>query len=56
MKILFYHFTPEEVLALYTFFKNEYVNPKKEQLRDTVTHISKIVNSHEFSNRNNQAT
>ena len=55
-KILFYHLTPEEILALYKFFRNEYVNPKNRALIDTVNHISEIVESHEFPNRNNQAT
>jgi hypothetical protein len=55
-KILFYHLTPEEILALYKFFRNEYVNPKNRGLIDVIDHISKIVESHEFPNRNNQAT
>lgn len=55
-KVIYYHFTPKEVLALYKFFRKEYINPKKEELMEAVTHICKIVDSHEFPNRNNQAT
>lgn len=46
MKILFYHFTPKEVKALYLHFQHEYIdrnNGEFADLWDVVNHISKIV-------------
>jgi hypothetical protein len=57
IKVLYYHFTPEEVFTLYDFLKNEYIDPKHEDIVNVMNHISKIVEVHnEFPRRNHQTT
>jgi hypothetical protein len=48
IKVLYYHFTPEEVFALYKYFENEYINPKNEILIKVINHLSEIVDSNEL--------
>jgi hypothetical protein len=60
MKVLFYHFTPEEVKALYIHFLHEHVDRNENNyagLWDVVNHISKIVeSSNELPNRDSEST
>jgi hypothetical protein len=56
IRVLYYHFTPEEVLALYKFFEHEYVNPKNMELISVINHLCKIVDTNEFPSGNHQTT
>ena len=54
--ILYYHFTPEEVHALYRLIEHEFTPRDDKEIVQVINHITSIVRANELATRDSKTT